>query len=170
MQFIKKYKFIIIAVIILLLIVVVSLFASGTFNRGDTKDKSGSSVDKDTGEIVNNPEVEPETNGQAPVVSIIGMNSLAQTIDLQMSTGQIRVLREDLSSKGAAALGKYDDPLKVVNSKFNENDYRIESDLIYNSSKSPARMYVFIVNGGEFSYKLFVDGKEIYNSGKLFVN
>jgi hypothetical protein len=170
-DFIKKYKYIILIAIGLILLIIVIAYIGGLFGGGnDTKDKSGSSIDKDTGEIVNNPKTEKETYGSNALVSIIGMNSLAQTIDLQMNPDQIQTLREDLSSKGVKSLEKYDDQLKVVNSKFNENDYRIELDLIYNSSKNPAKMYIYIANGTEFSYSLFVDNKEVYKSGKLFVN
>lgn len=170
MDRIKENKKVLIIIGVIIIFVIIAVVFGTNSNRVNRPDVAKTSIDKDTGDIIEDAENDPETYNDNSLVNVIGLKSLMDTYNLQMDASQIPVFVTDLTTNGARALTKFDNPLKIVDSKFNEAEYRIESDIIYNTSGNRAKMYINIVDGSEFSYKLFIDGKEIYSSGKLFVN
>lgn len=135
-------------------------------------DKSFEYTDPDTGEVIEvKPGVTDEKFGETGDQTIlIGLTSLAGFGSISLNQNQLPIFRDDLLTKGIKTVGSHEKIIKVVRPEINQETYKIEADLILNKDAAPGRLVFDIPDNYEFRYEIWMNGKKVYDSGRLFTN
>lgn len=172
MNFIKKYRVVIIISGVILLIVGGAFLISIT-NRGTNKNQGSSniSIDPDTGEAIDVSDRSPENNGGNNAgVTVLGLDSLSRVPDASISTQQIQAIRDDLSTKAINSLPGHGDTIKIITPSFDTSSYNIVANLKYNDTSNYAKIYITLSAPSFVSYYIVLNNNTVYKSGNIPVS
>jgi hypothetical protein len=172
MNFIKKYRIIlIISLVIILIIGAAFLISINNRSSNNNQGSNNTTIDPDTGEAIDTSNRSPENNGgQTSKIAVLGLDSLSKVPDASISTQQIQAIRDDLSSKAINSLPGHGDTLKIITPYFDNTSYNIVANLKYNDTNNYAKIYITLNAPSYVSYYIVLNNNTVYKSGSIPVD